>query len=186
MSVFRRMHYLWSDNKQQTSQFGLHQIINEPTHILQNSASCIDLIFTSQPNLSVKLGTQSSLHPNCHHQLIYTKFNIEVIYPPLYPGEVWHYQDSNVDVIRRSISEFDWDRSFANKHVDEKVSIFNKTVLNVLSNFFPHEVIVSDDKDPSCFNGKIKSLFNEKHRTYNAYCKNTNNIQLRNNLRSLQ
>ena len=29
------------------SQFGLHQIINEPTHILPNSSSCIDLIFTS-------------------------------------------------------------------------------------------------------------------------------------------
>ena len=47
-----------------TSQFGLHQIINEPTHILENSSSCIDLIFTSQPNLSVESGTQPSLHPN--------------------------------------------------------------------------------------------------------------------------
>ena len=37
-----------------TSQFRLHQIINEPTHILENSSSCIDLIFTSQPNLSVE------------------------------------------------------------------------------------------------------------------------------------
>ena len=44
-----------------TSQFGLHQIINEPTHILENSSSCIDLIFTSQPNLSVESGTQPSL-----------------------------------------------------------------------------------------------------------------------------
>ena len=37
-----------------TSQFGLHQIINEPTHILPNSSSCIDLIFTSQPNMVIK------------------------------------------------------------------------------------------------------------------------------------
>ena len=37
-----------------TSQFELHQIINEPTHILENSSSCIDLIFTSQPTLSVE------------------------------------------------------------------------------------------------------------------------------------
>ena len=50
-----------------TSQFGLHQIINERTHILENSSSCVDLIFTSQPNLSVESGTQPSLHPNCHH-----------------------------------------------------------------------------------------------------------------------
>ena len=168
------------------SQFGLHQIINESTHILKNSSSCIDLIFISQPNLSVESGTQSSLHSNCHHQIIYTKFNLEVIYPPPYAREVWPYQDSNVDLIRRSINEFDWDRAFANKHVDEKVLIFNKTVLNIFSNFIPHEVIVCDDKDPPWFNGKIKSLFNEKLRTCNAYRKNSNNSQLCNNLRSLQ
>ena len=34
-----------------TSQLGLHRIINEPTHILPNSSSCIDLIFTSQSNM---------------------------------------------------------------------------------------------------------------------------------------
>ena len=58
-----------------TSQFGLHQIIDEPTHILENSSSCIDLIFTLQPNLSVKSWIQLSLHPSCHHQIIYAKFN---------------------------------------------------------------------------------------------------------------
>ena len=30
-----------------TSQFRLHQIINEPTNVLENSSSCINLIFTS-------------------------------------------------------------------------------------------------------------------------------------------
>ena len=53
--------------------------------------------------------------------------------------------------------EFDWDRAFPNKHVDEKVLIFNKTVLNILSNFIPHEVLVCDDKDPPWFNGKWKN-----------------------------
>ena len=159
---------------------------NKPTHILENSSSCIDLIFTSQPNLSIKSGTQPSLHPNCHYQIIYAKFNLEVLYPPPFTREVWHYQDSNVDLIRRSINEFDWDRAFANKHVDEKVLIFNKTVLNVLSNFIPHEVKVCDDKDTPWFNVKIKSLINEKLRTYNAYRKNIGNSQLRKNLSSLQ
>ena len=32
-----------------TLQLGLHQLINEPVHILPNRSSCIDLIFTSQP-----------------------------------------------------------------------------------------------------------------------------------------
>ena len=39
-----------------TSQNGLCQEINEPTHILDNSSSCIDLIFNSQPNLPIESG----------------------------------------------------------------------------------------------------------------------------------
>ena len=32
------------------SQFGLQQLINEPTHLVADSSSCNDLIFKSQPN----------------------------------------------------------------------------------------------------------------------------------------
>ena len=34
------------------AQYGLTQIIHEPTHILEPSISCIDLMFTSQENLA--------------------------------------------------------------------------------------------------------------------------------------
>ena len=52
------------------SQFATSQVINEPTHILDNSMSCIDLIFTSQPSKIMDSGVHSSLHSNCHHQII--------------------------------------------------------------------------------------------------------------------
>ena len=65
-----------------TSQFGLQQLINEPTHFIADSSSCIDLIFTSQPNLVMESGVHSSLHPNCHHQITYAKFNLKIYYPP--------------------------------------------------------------------------------------------------------
>ena len=66
-----------------TSQFGLKQLIWEPTHILSNSSSCIDLVFKSQPNLVME-SVHSLIHKNCHHQLIYSKFNLKVWYPPPY------------------------------------------------------------------------------------------------------
>ena len=43
-------------------------------HILENSRSCIDLIFTSQLNS----GVYGSLHPNCYHQLIFCLFILNV------------------------------------------------------------------------------------------------------------
>ena len=38
-----------------TSYHGFVQVINEPTHILPNSSSCIDLIFADKPTLSLKV-----------------------------------------------------------------------------------------------------------------------------------
>ena len=65
-----------------TSHFGLSQIIKEPTHILRNLVSWTDLTFMSQPNLVMPSGVHSSLHQNCHHQIVLVKFNFTVSYPP--------------------------------------------------------------------------------------------------------
>ena len=71
-----------------TSQFGLSQIIKNPTHIINNSRSCIDLIFTSQPNMVIDSGVHASLHSNCHQQIIYAKLDLKIIYPPTYERTV--------------------------------------------------------------------------------------------------
>ena len=63
------------------SSNGVSQLINEPTHIQTNSSSCINLIFTNQPNLFVNSGVHSSLHPNCHHQIVHTSFNLDISNP---------------------------------------------------------------------------------------------------------
>ena len=65
-----------------SSYHGLEQVINEPTHILQNSSSCIDLIFADKPNLIVESGVFPSHHVKCYHQIIYSKLNLNVVYRP--------------------------------------------------------------------------------------------------------
>ena len=62
-------------------------MINEPTHILESSSSCIDLIFTSQPNLVTESGVHLSLHPNSYHQIIFAKFHAEIHDPTPYFGK---------------------------------------------------------------------------------------------------
>ena len=64
--------------------YGLHQLIFGQTHIFPNSSSCTDLIFTFQLNVIFKSGVHTSLHPNCHQQIIYCKFNTFIEYPPPY------------------------------------------------------------------------------------------------------
>ena len=91
-----------------TSQFWLQQIIKEPTHILAESSSCIDLIFTSHQNLVMESGVHPSLHPNCHYQITYAKFNLKIHYPPPYEPEIRHYDQANVDHIRKALDLFPW------------------------------------------------------------------------------
>ena len=77
------------------SLYGFSQLISEPTRILQNSSSCIDLIFTDQPNLVINSGIKPSLHENCHHQITCAKFNLKIIYLPPYQRLVWDYKNAN-------------------------------------------------------------------------------------------
>ena len=66
-----------------TSYHGLEQVSNEPTHILLNSAPCIDHIFADKPNLLVESGVFPSLRIKCRHKIVYSKLNLNVVYLPL-------------------------------------------------------------------------------------------------------
>ena len=54
---------------------GLHQLVNKPTYLVGNSASCIDLVLTNQPNLFIECEIHPSLHSTCHHQINFSKVN---------------------------------------------------------------------------------------------------------------
>ena len=168
-----------------TSKFGLQQLINEPTHLVADSSSCIDLIFTSQPNSVMESGVHSSLHPNCHHQITYAKFNLKIYYPPPYEREIWHYGKANIDHIRKAINEFPWERSFENNSMNKKVNIFNTTIKNILSNYIPHETITCDDRDPPWINKNI--LENPgKNQAYKSYLWSNKSLQFLNQFQFLQ
>ena len=130
--------------------------MNQPILLDHGERSfCIDLIFVSQPNLVVELGIQSSLLQNCHHQRMFTIFNLKVTIPPPYEREVWHFKKAKVDHIRKAINGFQWEKSFQNMNVNVMVHLFNRTIKNILHNFIPHEIITCDDRDPPWINSSI-------------------------------
>ena len=152
-----------------TSIHGLEQLIYKPTHILSNYLSCIDLIFTNQSNLVIDSGTHSSLHPNCHHQIIHCKINLQ--YPPPYQGNVWNYAKANKDNIS-ALQNVDWHRLFANKTLHQQLNLLLNDILNVFTNFVPNKVITCDDRDPPWINDNIKNKIRRKNSMYKNYKRN--------------
>ena len=126
-----------------TTSYGLQQLITQPTHLLANSSSCIDLIFTDQPSLIVDCGIHPSLHLNCHYQIVYCKLDLEIVYPPPYQRRAWDFKRANIDSIRKAIKMI----FHALKDVHEQVSTFNTTLMNIFSNYIPSKYITVDDKD---------------------------------------
>ena len=161
-----------------TSQFGLQQLINKPTHLTANSSWCIDLMFISQPNLVMESGVRFSLHPNCHHQIGFAKINLKICYPPRYEREIWHYEKANADLICGSINQFPCDNRFSNLDVNQKAHLFNQTIKNILYNSIPHETITCDDRVPPWINSNIKGLIQEKNIAKKCYFQKNKDIQL--------
>ena len=136
-----------------TSQFGMQQLINEPTDQL-----------TQEP---IQLYIKKS-----HHQIIYAKLNLKIHYPPLHERETWHYKYANTDFLQRAINYYPWKSYLAEKNVNEKVYTFAKTIKNIFPNFIPHETILCDDRDPPWTSKKIQNLINEKNTAYQSYIQN--------------
>ena len=72
-------------------------------------------------------------------------------YPPIYSQETWHYQDANIDLIRRVISGFNWDKAFLNTN----------TVLNKLCKKFSHESLIKENRYMPWFSSTVKSFLKQ-------------------------
>ena len=69
---------------------------------------------------------------------------------------------------------------------NDQVSVFNSTILNIVSNFIPNETITCDDRDPPWMNSFIKNLIRAKVNFYRKFVGKSNNIYHRYAFKNLQ
>ena len=69
---------------------------------------------------------------------------------------------------------FDWDRTFVNTKVNEKVFILNKTILIIVPNFIQDETLTTDDKEKNIV---YKSYRNSKINNNTCYLKRLKVLQ---------
>ena len=98
------------------AQYGLIKIIHEPTPIIESSVFCIDLIVTCQENLVTNSGVHSSLHLNCHQQIVFSNFNLKIHYPPPYEHSIWKYEKAIKNLNERKSFD-DRDPPWLNKNI---------------------------------------------------------------------
>ena len=123
---------------------GYNQMIDKPTHFINESSSCIDLIFSLNVNLMKNCGVEQSLYEKCHHSIIYGNM------------EIWDFKSANIECIQISINNFDWARAFQNQNCNEQCRILSETLLNIFRNSIPHKIKKFDYKTPEWINKSIR------------------------------
>ena len=116
----------------------------------------------------MKSGVHASLHPNCHHQLVYAKLNLKIEYPSLLERSVWDYKNSNTQLLNREIpfNSRNWEKLLKNNNVTEQLYLFNKIILNIFHSFIPNKNIICNDKNPLWFKNQIKTLIEKKYHLF--------------------
>ena len=83
------------------SSAGYTQIIDEPTHAINDAMACIDLIFCTNLNVISKYGVDASICDKYHHGIMYGKNNIQVPLPPIFVHEVCDYKKANLEILTK-------------------------------------------------------------------------------------
>ena len=72
---------------------------------------------------------------------------MKIIYPRPYERHNWYYDHAKPELIQKALEMFDWQRTFSGKTINEKVPILTNTIMNIISNYAPSEVVTIDHGD---------------------------------------
>ena len=153
---------------------GLVQLVKEPTHIIGNHSSCIDLVATDQPNLINECSIHPSLHSTCHHQINHIVLNIVNPLPPPYFRKVWHYDRAEADSVKMAIKIFPWDFELNKLENDPnaQVELLTNVLTNVVSNFIPNDTKRVKSRDPPWITKNITHYYRSYKKKYKKFVKN--------------
>ena len=106
---------------------------------------------------------------------MFAKVNFKIYFPPAYERRIWDFSRANIQGIRQAISGIDWDKSFSNVNVNDRVIFVTECILNVFYNFVPNKMITVRNKDAPWMTPEIKKMILDKAKIYRRYVKKGRN-----------
>lgn len=131
-------------------QFGLHQLITEPTYVTENGSSLLDLVLVSNPH-SILL---TEVGPPLLNQTRYHLPTVGVLSHPhfkqkSFQRKVFIFNRADFNSYRQHLSNVDWDPVFDQNQVDLIATKVTKIITDAADNCIPNRTItVRKDRPP--------------------------------------
>ena len=126
-------------------------MVNKPTHFINGTSSCIDLIFSSNVSFIRNYGIEQSIYEKCHHDIICGTLDFNLPLPPPYYREIWDYKNVVNESIQKAISNFNWRKAFRNMNANGNCNFLTDTLMNIFRNYIPHKTREFDCKTPEWY-----------------------------------
>ena len=142
----------------------LKQVIDEPTRITQTTATCLDLILTSNVDLISECGV---LPPICSdHSVPFV--NILLSKPNHYSFKrtVYDYSNLNSNKCNEELARANLLDIVNTPNLDDAAQLFSDTVLNTSSKCMPVKTVIIRTRDAAWVNDDIRILCKNKNKAH--------------------
>ena len=153
-------------------QFGLSQLITEPTNFTESSQSVIDLFFTSSPNLVSVSGVGEPFLDQAirYHCPVFCCLKYPKPLHSSFKRKVWKFAEANFDLLRQKVSDFNWQSCF-DPDIDAYASNFSSSLLSFCDECIPNKTVTIRPTDPPWMHNTIRKYIRKRRRAYIRACK---------------
>ena len=150
----------------------LTQLVNEPTHISNNSTpSILDLFITDTPGIirTVSVETPIGL---CHHSPILCVLKVPVNEVKSYKRHIWLYDKANYNDLNDYLLDLPWNMILEpSVQINDNLENFQNVFSDICTHFIPNKVVHIRPRDKPWMTGSIRRLLRKRNRYHKMYKK---------------
>lgn len=136
----------------------------EPTRITRISATLIDLIFVSCPELVSLVGVLPAFCSD--HCAVYINPKLNVTTRVIFPLTVYDCNKIDIPTLRCSTSQINWDEIIQENDDDSSVRNFPHIITNLYEEHVPHKQVQILPSNAPWMNDNIRRLMRKRNRAH--------------------
>ncbi len=130
------------------------QLIDQPTHIMGVSKSCIDHIFTNDNNIISEVGVRPKIVSD--HCVVHATLKYKIIKIYSYKRMVWDYKRGDYDAFRQLLLHAPWHLCYNSNNINVVVDNFMNMSTSIADTCIPHYEATIHPNDKNFMNSDIR------------------------------
>ena len=138
----------------------LFQIIDEPTHVTENSSSLLDIIITDSPAYIIDSGIWAPIG-DPFHSSIFCKFQLQFNREGKYKRQIFNYEQCNYNLMNAAVTSAPWNVLDIFDDVNEAEEYFTNLLKSICKDHIPSKEITVCPKDKPWMNRLVKKAIHK-------------------------